>query len=145
MMATSGVTLTPEQAAMLLPLIQQIAAGQNCTPGSPSSSSTYSSSSPGSRLLSPLPLASPPSVFSDGESSGFSATELLRKKSKNTKSSDAQIHLLVSFSILKKYSCVCVCVWCALVRLDCVGTYVNTMESIFEEGNVFDFLDTGPI
>ena len=106
MMATSGVTLTPEQAAMLLPLIQQIAAGQNCTPGSPSSSSTYSSSSPGSRLLSPLP----PSVFSDGESSGFSATELLRKKSKNTKSSDAQIHLLVSFAILKKYTCVCVCV-----------------------------------
>ena len=31
------------------------------------------------------------------------------------------------------------------MRLDCVGTYVNTMESIFEEGNVFDFLDTGPV
>ena len=108
MMAGSGVTLTPEQAAMLLPLIQQIAAGQNCTPGSPSSSST--SSSPGSRLCNPfVPLASPPSVFSDGESSGFSAVELLRKKGKSTKSSDAQTHLLVSFAILKKDSFECVC------------------------------------
>ena len=98
--------ITPEQAAALIPLLVKIAS----TPAngtrtrqelslqpSPSSSCVPSSSSSVSSL-SATPVFPEYLVSSDGESSGYSASELFSKKQRNGRSSDAQKYMHVSLS-----------------------------------------------
>ena len=94
--------ITPEQAAALLPILAKIAASppttDATTQGLPSYSFNMPSSGRSSSSLEPSPLSpTPNNPYSDGESSGYSASELLSKKKKRTHSSEAQKYMHVSY------------------------------------------------
>ena len=86
--------ITPDQAAMLIPLLARIAStpkGGHSSSNSAASSPVSFQSTPGQAQILSTPLAS-----SDGESSsGYTVTELLTKKKKNTSSSEPQKYLQV--------------------------------------------------
>ena len=92
--------ISPAQAAALLPLLAKIAA----TPGAPmdvvaGQESPYTPSSSTSSNLSSssgTPMC-PQFGYESGESSGFSSSELLSKKKRNSHSSDAQKYMHVSY------------------------------------------------
>ena len=103
-----NVTVTPEQAALLLPILQQVTSGTLAPavlpPGQGDGSSTSSQSPspsfvPPTRQLMWRHLSSPPTSESDtSESSGnYTRYQLLHRK-KNTASSEAQTYLEVSSS-----------------------------------------------
>ena len=104
----SLAAITPEQAAALIPLLAKIAstpangAGtrQGLSLSSPSSSSVPSSSL---SSMSGTPVVPECLLSSDGESSGYSATELLSKRKEgNGRSSDAQKYMHVSLANFKR-------------------------------------------
>lgn len=107
--------ITPEQAAMLIPLLAQIAS----TPKGGHSSSN--SSSPGSFQSTPgqTQILSTPLASSDGKSSsGYSVTELLTKKKRNTSSSEPQKYLQVLSSAIYM---------CDLSQLLVLATYISCL------------------
>ena len=81
------IELTKEQAALLLPLLQQIPETPTVGgPGSPSSNGfSPSSVSPGCSSGRPTFSGSSFTVGSGSETDGYSAADLLQKKKKNTK------------------------------------------------------------
>ena len=102
----SLAAITPEQAAALIPLLAKIAstpangAGTGLSLSSPSSSSVPSSSL---SSMSGTPVVPECLLSSDGESSGYSATELLSKRKEgNGRSSDAQKYMHVSLANFKR-------------------------------------------
>ena len=87
-------TLSSEQAALLLPILQQITSKQSGTPATivtPDRRYPESFSNPTSGSRS-----SPGNVESFTSELDFSREELLSKKQKNKKSTSAQSYLLVS-------------------------------------------------
>lgn len=107
----SGVMLTPEQARLLLPVIQQIA--ERDSPGrmpmetkhkTPNSSTSGGSSSSGRRFPQSPYFPTSDSTFSTSASEAeggcrYDMNELFRKKKKNTKSTEAQSYFCVSFML----------------------------------------------
>ena len=79
MAAPVNLSLSAEQAALLLPILEQISSGVSATQVPQHSLSTSSSSSSGGT-----------------SSDHYSADELLQRKKKNSKSTTAQGYLLVS-------------------------------------------------
>ena len=117
------VCLTQQQAVMLLPLIQQIAAGsvgvqlqsQSSTPSRDASSSA-SCSNNSSPFFTPPPISVKPqaTVSASGYSTDtseasckFSSDELFTSKRRNSKSSDAQFYAckLLSENIVHVFIC----------------------------------------
>ena len=106
----ASVTLTPEQARLLIPILQQITEKDGSkTPsqhGTPTTSTASSSS--GSRLSDGHSISQSPYLFandsafstsaSEAESQGcrYDVNDLFSKKKKNTKSTEAQSYLCVS-------------------------------------------------
>ena len=95
-MESVGVTLTQQQAMLLLPLLQQIASGGQPTPGlgmTPSTSPSLASSSSSSGSSPPffVPKRGDHEYSTEGSESAcrYSADELFQSKNKNGKSSDA--------------------------------------------------------
>jgi hypothetical protein len=90
-MESVGVTLTQQQAMLLLPLLQQIASGSpqgiSSPCGSTSSSSSGSTTSP--PFFVPKPTDHGYSTDVSESANKYSADELFQTKSKNSKSSDA--------------------------------------------------------
>ena len=103
-----NVTVTPEQAALLLPILQQVTSGTSAVSplgqgdgGSTSSQGPSPSFVPPTRPLMWRRLSSPPptSESDTSESSGsYTRYQLLHRK-KNTASSEAQNYLDVSSSL----------------------------------------------
>ena len=137
-----GVTLTQQQAMLLLPLLQQIASGSPQGMASPSGSTTSSSSSSGGTSSPPffVPKRTTDHGYStDGSESAckYSVDELFQTKMKNSKSSDAHnfshvslccecVCHIKSLPAILKCVCVCVCVCVCLCTCVCVcaRTYV---------------------
>lgn len=101
-----GVTLTQQQAMLLLPLLQQIASDSQPTSGmslTPSTSPNNSSTSSNGSVSPPffVPKLTDHGYSTDGSESAckYSAEELFQSKSKNSKSSDAHNFCHVSLNI----------------------------------------------
>ena len=95
---TVNLSLSPEQAALLMPLLEQISTNVQ-TPQRSSVHRDHRLSSTIKSLRSSSPDPQP--LFSHYASSSecqYSTDELLERKKKNTKSSPAQNYLLVSQS-----------------------------------------------
>ena len=102
------IELSKDQAALLLPLLQRISDVETPTVGtgvgSPSSDGfSPISLSPGCSSGTPTFSRSSFTVGSGSETDGYSAADLLQKKKKNTKASQSQNFLCVS------YKCVYMC------------------------------------
>lgn len=122
----SGVTLTAEQAKLLIPILQQIAGSessgrrtetptQHGTPGSSSASSSGGGQFGACHRLSPYVFTND-SAFSTSasETEGgcrYDVEELFHKKKKNTKSTEAQSYVLVSLHIIA-------CMYCIIVNVN---------------------------
>ena len=99
-----NVTVTPEQAALLLPILQQVTLGTPAvSPPGQADGCSSSSQSPSPSFVPPARLlrSSPPSSESEtSEGSGnYTRYQLLHRKKKNTASSEAQNYLDVSSSL----------------------------------------------
>ena len=89
-----SVTLTPEQAALVIPLLQQLTASaagpptQELQPGAPTQ---------GLQPTQPTQPTQEPQTALEG-AQHYSIADMFRKKKRNTKSTPAQIFLHVSYN-----------------------------------------------
>ena len=93
-----NLSLSPEQAALLLPLLEQISSSSktvSAVPTSLSRSPVERYAFGKSRATSPPPPPLSPSA--SGSECQYSTDDLLQRKTKNTKSNPAQNYLLVSY------------------------------------------------
>ncbi len=93
-----NLTLSSDQAALLLPLLQQLSSPGS---GSPVESSQVLEHTPVNKLQSgvfstPSSSRTESTIASSSPSSDFTTDDLLNKKKKNRKSTSAQGYLLVS-------------------------------------------------